>query len=187
MNCNAIDRYQLHLAKLWIRWRCGLRVINPGFLQNARQKVWRAIHFKLLLSVLESNFCLENVSVWFDNECLTFDLWQTWRDPLHTWELEIKLNGQILFSTEEMTNHAKQTSLVNITLWVIADIIIARSFKTILSLCFCDIPTSVRRYRKSPNFTKLLRVFFDPENFILSNPCFWKWVLQEKILLFPME
>lgn len=71
-------------------------VINPGFLQKARQKVWRAIHFKLLLSVLESNFCLENVSVWFDNECVTFDLWQTWRDPLHTWELEIKLNGQIL-------------------------------------------------------------------------------------------
>ena len=96
--CNAINCYLLHLAKIWIHWRRGLRVLNQDFfsIQKARQKVRRAIHFKLLLCALESNFCLENVLIRFDNECLTFNLLTNITLPVFTWELEIKMNSLIL-------------------------------------------------------------------------------------------
>ena len=44
----------------------------------------------------------------------------------------------------------------------------ALGFENILSLCLCDLSTSVRHYRKSSNFTKLLRAIFDLKNLVLK-------------------
>ena len=81
----------------------------------------------------------------------------------------------------------RQNSLVIVSLWVMATVIKALSFENIVSLCLRDLSPSVRHYGKSSNFTKLLRVFFDLKNFILSSPWFWKWILQEEIMLFHVE